>query len=145
MITENDSPPPPPSIFSHFPFEDLKQEIEHIDELKILYSKNLEIKKLSNIYHLKLINPKIRLVSLEEIKNLKTIKSDIDSFYEKLEKKYGNHHLLVVSTPIFTKKKDIIIFGINYLCGGKCGEGKTYICIKINNKWQIEKDWKWES
>ncbi len=82
---------------------------------------------------------------MEGIKKAKTKNSDIDSFYEKLEEKYGNHHLFVVSTPIFTKKKDIIIFGINYVCGGLCGEGSTFTCRKINNEWIIEKHGKWES
>ncbi len=60
-------------------------------------------------------------------------------FWEKFWKKYGYKGFYSISKPLFSidNKTVIITFGIN--CGSLCGEWKTVIYKKVNEKWKLIK------
>lgn len=60
-----------------------------------------------------------------------------NNFWGNYSKVYGKTGYYVVSKPLFSLNKEIVIISIGHRCGELCGGGSTIILKKINGKWKF--------
>jgi hypothetical protein len=135
---ENPPPPPPPGIISYdkssFEAYIFRKFIDSVDAVYMYNSIDSSI--FFELDSTKLIIPVIDAKSLSSLFD----SSDRYKGYEKLDKIYGKHCYIVVSTPIFNSNYTKVIISIDRLCGPLSGQGHEFILEKRNGKWYILSD-----
>ena len=127
-------PPPPPTekIILNKSFFNELVENKIIDSIDADYMYN----SIDSTIILSLDNKYLNTTLIRE-KELDSIFNPDDYGYDILLEKYNANSYMEVSTPLFNKSKDKMIFSICYYCGDLCGSGLIYILSKHKDKWKI--------
>jgi hypothetical protein len=128
-------PPPPPTeniILNKSFFNELVDN-KIIDSIDADYMYN----SIDSTIILSIDNKYLNTTLIRE-KELDSIFNNPDVYgYDILYEKYNATSFVEISTPLFNKSNDKMIFTINYYCGDLCGRGLIYVLSKQNNKWKI--------
>ena len=87
---------------------------------------------LNNTY----LKKNLKAISLKEVEKQCNNYNELRIFWDSIHKKYPGGYT-VLSKPVLTKNKNILVIKLSHYCGPLCGTGGVMIFVRKDNSWEL--------